>query len=262
MILRFLGTRGEIEARSRRHAMHSSLLIAAGKCKVTIDCGADWRERTARGNPWVAPSAILLTHAHPDHAAGLKAGSPCPVFATAETWEILRRYPISQRRTISPDRSFAIGPIVFQAFPVEHSLRAPAVGYRIGRCVFYVPDVAAIPERSRALAGVDLYIGDGATLTRPILRKRPNGLIGHASILAQLEWCHEQRVPSAIFTHCGSQIVAGDERRAMLRLRESGLRHGIDARLAYDGLRIVVSEGPGRHGNCAAKVKDAGEQEL
>jgi hypothetical protein len=62
--------------------------------------------------------------------------------------------------------------ISFEAFSVEHSLIAPAVGYRFGiggRCVFYVPDVAAICDLSAALAGIDLYIGDGTTVTRPII---------------------------------------------------------------------------------------------
>ena len=48
--------------------------------------------------------------------------------------------------------------VTFEAFPVEHSIRAPAVGYRvtaIGKgCVFYVPDVVRIYDRSAALAGM------------------------------------------------------------------------------------------------------------
>lgn len=48
-----------------------------------LDCGADWLGRVAR----LRPSAIVLTHAHPDHAAGLADGAPCPVYATAETWD-------------------------------------------------------------------------------------------------------------------------------------------------------------------------------
>src|SRR5262249_17907880 len=51
--------------------------------------------------------------------------------------------------------------ITFEAFPVEHSLRAPAVGYRIstGRTrLFYVPDVVAIRNRRRALQDVSLYV--------------------------------------------------------------------------------------------------------
>ncbi|MBU1671919.1 MAG: hypothetical protein KKF41_14290 [Actinobacteria bacterium] len=36
-----------------------------------------------------------------------------------------------------------------------------------------------IHERSEALGGVDLYVGDGATLARPIIRKRDEALIAY-----------------------------------------------------------------------------------
>src|SRR5438067_2064128 len=42
MKLTFLGTRGEIEARTRRHHMHSSRLVSYRGKKVMIDCGLDW----------------------------------------------------------------------------------------------------------------------------------------------------------------------------------------------------------------------------
>jgi hypothetical protein len=60
-----------------------------------------------------------------------------------------------------------IGGVTFEAFPVDHSTRAPAVSYRVtlgSRCIFYVPDVVAIHNRHEALQGADLYIGDGATI--------------------------------------------------------------------------------------------------
>jgi phosphoribosyl 1,2-cyclic phosphodiesterase len=243
MILKFLGTRGEIEARSKLHGMHSSLLIVHASHKVMIDCGSDWAERL-RG---LRPEAIVLTHAHSDHAGGLKSGSPCPVFATASTWELLKRCPIGSRRMISPFETFEIGQVAFEAFPVEHSLRAPAVGYRVqcsGACLVYVPDVASIPDAPRVFAGVDIYIGDGASLMRPLLRKRGDALIGHAPIATQLKWCQAATVHRAIFTHCGSQIVAGDEQEASLKVRELGERHGIQASLAYDGLRITLDRTP------------------
>ena len=63
MKLTFLGTRGEIEVRTRRHRMHSSLLISYGGSDVMIDCGLDWLGKVHR----LSPAAIVLTHAHPDH---------------------------------------------------------------------------------------------------------------------------------------------------------------------------------------------------
>jgi hypothetical protein len=87
---------------------------------------------------------------------------------------------------------------------------------------------------------VDIFIGDGATVLRPLLRRRGNVLIGHASSASQLKWCHEAGVHRAIFTHCGSQIVAGDEQKAAAKVHELGEHLGIDAGLAYDGLQISI----------------------
>jgi glyoxylase-like metal-dependent hydrolase (beta-lactamase superfamily II) len=77
MTLTFLGTRGEIDARTWRHRMHTSLLVSYRRANVMIDCGLDWLGKLKR----VSPRAIVLTHAHPDHALGLKQGAPCPVYA-------------------------------------------------------------------------------------------------------------------------------------------------------------------------------------
>jgi phosphoribosyl 1,2-cyclic phosphodiesterase len=88
-----------------------------------IDCGADW----LRALKAVAPTAIVLTHGHGDHAFGLAKGAPCPVYATAETWSLIDRFPIEKRRIVEARIKVAIGGVNFEAFPVQHSLRAPAV---------------------------------------------------------------------------------------------------------------------------------------
>ena len=57
---------------------------------------------------------------------------------------------------------------------MEHSTRAPAVGYRMTAgevAIFYVPDVVWIHAREEALSGCKVYVGDGATLTRSMVRK-------------------------------------------------------------------------------------------
>src|SRR5260370_37568665 len=85
MKLTFLGTRGEIEARTRRHRMHSSLLVSYRGCNVMIDCGLDW---LGEFEP-LRPSAIGLTHSHPEHAWGLENGGHCPVAAPGKPCEAL-----------------------------------------------------------------------------------------------------------------------------------------------------------------------------
>lgn len=239
MKLTFLGTRGEIDARTRRHRRHTSTRIGYRGRAVVVDCGADWLGRLGA----LQAQALVLTHAHPDHVGGLRDGAPCPVWATAESWELMARWPIAERRVVRARTPFEVCGIRFEAFPVEHSLRAPAVGYRVqaGRVtIFYVPDLVYIHDRAAALAGVSVYVGDGATLTRPFIRRRGDHLIGHAPVRDQLGWCAAEGVPRAIITHCGTEIVAGDERRLGARLRALGHERGVRAEMARDGMEVVL----------------------
>lgn len=230
----FLGTRGEIEARSRRHRRHSALLVEHKNARIMIDCGADWLGRLDA----IAPTAIVLTHAHLDHVGGLAQGAQCPVYATRTTQHLLKRLPIRDRHIMPLMRTVTIDGISFKAYRVQHSLRAPAVAYRISAktgSFFYLPDVAKLPNPTAALHGVDIYIGDGATLLRSMVRMKKGALIGHAPIVTQLEWCAKAHVRRAIFTHCGSAIVRGNARRLAATVRDLGRDRGIDACLACDG---------------------------
>jgi phosphoribosyl 1,2-cyclic phosphodiesterase len=127
MKLTFLGTRGEIATRTRRHRMHSSLLVSYRDASVMIDCGLDWLGKFER----LHPNAIVLTHAHPDHAWGLKNGAPCPVHASQKTWRALEGCKVEDRHLIKERVPKKICGITFEAFAVEHSILAPAVGYRV-----------------------------------------------------------------------------------------------------------------------------------
>jgi phosphoribosyl 1,2-cyclic phosphodiesterase len=235
----FLGTRGEIDARTRRHRMHTALLVSYRSAHVMIDRGLDWLGKFER----LHPHAIVLTHAHPDHAWGLKRGAPCPVYATEKTWSELSRYPINDRHVIKERRPTKICGITFEAFPVEHSILSPAVGYRVsaGRArIFYAPDLIFIHERSAALKDVQLYIGDGATVTQSFIRKRGKALIGHSPVRTQLTWCQKEGVPRAIITHCGSEIVTGDEREISAKINAMAAERCVDVRIAYDGMKLKL----------------------
>jgi len=239
MKLIFLGTRGEIEARTPRHRMHSSLLVSYRGTKVMIDCGLDWLGKFER----LHPDAIVLTHAHPDHAWGLKNGASCPVYAPQKTWRTLKNCKIDNRRLIKERAPTKVCGITFEALPVEHSILAPAVGYRVsaGRaCIFYGPDLLFIHDRVAALKGVQVYIGDGATLRRSFVRKRGDTLIGHAPVRTQLGWCAKEGVPRAIITHCGSEIVTGDERKLTEKLQATASERGVEAQIAHDGMGLML----------------------
>jgi phosphoribosyl 1,2-cyclic phosphodiesterase len=244
MKLEFLGTRGYIQPRSRRHRRYTSTLVGYRGGRVMIDCGLGWEHRWSQ----VRPDAIVITHPHPDHAFALRdAEPPCPVHATAEAWNKMTDFAVPEplRRELGSREPVTIAGIRFEAFPVEHSTRAPAVGYRIsaGRVtVFYVPDVVWVHDRGEALRGAQVYIGDGATIHRNMVRKDKTSdkLVGHATITQQLTWCAKEGVPRMIVTHCGSDIVGGDERKVGPELRRLAGERGVAVEIAHDGMQRVL----------------------
>jgi phosphoribosyl 1,2-cyclic phosphodiesterase len=240
MKIEFLGTRGNIAAQTRRHRRHSSTKISYYDRAVIVDCGEDWREEV---HNWDA-EAVVVTHAHPDHVFGLEGGAPCPVFATEVSWEKMEDFDIDQREEMPEREATEIAGMTFEAFPVLHSTRAPAVGYRVGAGrveIFYVPDVAWIEDRDAALSGIRVYIGDGATVTRSMVRKPGEVIIGHVPIQTQLTWCQKLDVPRAIFTHLGSEIVEGDERHIGAEIRDLAEGRQVDqVEIAHDGMEVVL----------------------
>lgn len=238
MKITFLGTRGNIEASTKKHCRHSSVLVSYKGKEVMIDCGLDWLEKIHE----LSPPAIILTHGHPDHAFGLQNGAPCPVYATGETLEAISDYNLKDTVTIEPYESFDIRGMTFTAFPVEHSTRAPAVAFRIEagtQNLIYAPDVVYIHKRETALTGCDGYIGDGATVSTNRVRKQDEHLIGHTPVPTQLTWCKKFDIPKAWITHCGSEIVEGGE-EIKNRIREEGEERGVQAEVATDGQEVIL----------------------
>ena len=62
----------------------------------------------------------------------------------------------------------------------------------------------------------------------------------HAPIRTQLTWCQKEGVPRAIFTHCGSEIVEGDERTLGAKIREMAEERGVTAEIAHDGMEVIL----------------------
>lgn len=191
MRLTFLGTRGEIKEKSRFHQNHSAVLLETHGKKVLLDFGETWRGKFKL----FKPDYIWLSHAHPDHASGLKNFRvEVPVFMTKETDERLPKdkFPFLDRRVIAG--SFKLGPAAAEEISVTHSTKAPTSGLLIqtdeGK-IGYFPDVLSIPNREQVLSGLSLYIGDGSSLTRDIVRKIDGKPVGHSSVASQMRWCQK-----------------------------------------------------------------------
>lgn len=190
MKLTFLGTRGEVEKTSKLHRSHSAVRLETHGKTILLDFGASWQGKLKFAG---SPDYIWLSHAHPDHSFGLRNEKvTVPVFMTKETDAKLPedKFPFLNRRVISG--SFKFGSIQAQEVPVKHSTVAPTSGLIIhtdeGK-IGYFPDVLDIPDKS-VLQGLSIYIGDGSSLTRSLVRNT-DGRVGHSSASAQMAWCQE-----------------------------------------------------------------------
>lgn len=244
MRLRFYGTKGYVEEESSTHAGHSAFTIEHKGFRLLCDFGENRKALL----PKIAPDAVFLSHAHPDHSWGLAGGTEVPVHASAVTHEILKEFPLPRRVTLQPEEEARAGPFRLTIFPVVHSVRCPGVAVRIaaGRTVIlYSGDIIAFEEPDRALPGADLYIGDGSTLIGSLVRRHASGaLMGHTTVRAQLGWLGRRRVPRAIFSHFGKGPIEMGDAALEEKLRELANEKaaGCRVRAATDGLEISPEE--------------------
>ena len=173
MLLQFFGTKGYVEESSRGHSGHSAFVLEEAGFRLLCDFGQNRKGMLSK----IRPDAVFLSHAHPDHAWGLEEGTDAPVYASEVTHEILAKLPIRNRVVLAPDGGAAdLGPFRLTPHPVLHSVRCPAIAARIatgGLTMVYSGDIVAFEDPDAALAGADLYIGDGSTLTGSLVRRHP-----------------------------------------------------------------------------------------
>lgn len=112
----------------------NALVVEAGATRVLLDCGfslADTGRRLARlGLAASDLDAIIVTHEHDDHAAGvarLARGHDLPVYLTYGTLAALGggRAGLSEINVIDAHTRFEIGDIEVRPFPVPHDAREP-----------------------------------------------------------------------------------------------------------------------------------------
>jgi ribonuclease BN (tRNA processing enzyme) len=229
--LTFLGTRGEIEEETERHRFQSSLLVESRGARLLIDYGLLHNHLLDE----IAPDAILITHAHPDHYSWLKQDlqSGIPVYLMQETLDYGKFKP-QNSRVVTPMRQFTIGAFKCIAYRVIHSIRCPAVGWKLdfeGKTLVYNSDLVDIEEKDAVLTGVDYYIGDGSAVRANLVRRRGDVLFGHTRIITQVHWCEKHGIKHMIFTHLGKET---------LREEENLKNEHPEIVMAYDGLELEI----------------------
>jgi phosphoribosyl 1,2-cyclic phosphodiesterase len=112
----------------------NALLVHAGSTRILIDCGLGIRALCERlGRAGVVPEqidAVLVTHEHSDHVAGLAAlvrRTGCPVFASAGSLAQLRRRnpAIASGPPVRAGEAFAIGELTISPYAVPHDAAEP-----------------------------------------------------------------------------------------------------------------------------------------
>lgn len=223
----------------RDKRLRSSILVQSPTTSLVVDTTPDFRTQMLRENVKTL-DAVLFTHPHKDHIAGLddvKAfnyfqSKPMTVYANLITQLALKRefyyifeenkYPgVPDIRMETIDQEpFIVGDITVIPILVYH-LEMPVLGFRFGKFT-YITDANRIdPTEKQKIRGSD-------TLVLNALRKKPH--ISHFNLSGAVDLVRELEIPNAYFTHVSHQLGLHARINAELA---SGMQ------LAYDGLKLA-----------------------
>jgi len=219
----------------------SSILVQSPNTALVVDAGPDFRCQMLK-HKVKHLDAVLLTHSHKDHVAGmddLKAftyftGKPMEIYADAATESAVRRdfyyafsdtrYPGTPEFDMHPIsvNAFLVGDIPIVPVAVWH-LRMPVLGFRFGPFT-YITDANRIEDVERE------KIKGSEVLVLNALRKEKH--VSHFSLIEAVELSQELKIPTTYLTHISHQLGMHAE-------VEGELPPGIH--LAYDGLILEFS---------------------
>lgn len=220
--------------------LRTSIMIEYHNKTIVVDTGPDFRQQMLRENVQRL-DAILFTHAHKDHIAGMddirafnyKSQSDMPVYATKQVQEELKRefyYVFSEFKypgipqvilnDITTDSFDLFGKTV-TPFEVMH-YKLPVTAYRIEDFT-YITDANFIsPAEKEKIKGTKVLVVNA-------LRKEKH--ISHFTLNEALELINEIKPERAYLTHASHLLGLHDE-------ISKELPDGVE--LAYDGLKITI----------------------